>query len=373
MVAALALARGANAPTARTEATPHRERGRSTNVHTGLPLPLTTCGPPWTGATCGCVADADGPHRNCGSSNGVRIWWACGGVPGTLRQPVAAGRQHRDVQPTPAGDLTHDERLGERGRRSRSQRRRRRRRPPSRRFRWIEAEAQRLLFAERHQEHEVHVVDLVALDDGRVAPSAASEDPPRMSSSRSPWSTASRIDRHPGAAPGSPLEVLDLVSRSPGPAARRSRGSSRTRRCSTEIVGNVAGSMSSAARSRMSDGVGHDTPRAGAPATTMLPPTTTSPQPIRRDADDRRKSTGAGSLRQSDGEPPELVRRRPRRGASRSRIGRAGAHDDETAEQGHLGPELVGLGGDQQRAGHADERRRTAPGRPARRARSSGR
>ena len=119
--------------------------------------------------------------------------------------------------------------------------------------------------------------------------------------------------------------------------------------------------------------IGHDDPTRRRPGDDDAAADEDEPATDQGDAHDRRNSTGAGPLRQSDGEPTELVRRRPRRGGQPIEDRTGGAHDDEPAEQGDLGAELVGLGGDQQGAGHADEDAEHAHGRPARRAPSSGR
>src|SRR5262245_16147308 len=81
--------------------------------------------------------------------------------------PTRTGWQHCDVEPSSTGDLTDHKRLGERGRRSRLHVAGRVISLRHDGTGGVEAEAERLLSPERNEQHDVDVVDLVALDTGR--------------------------------------------------------------------------------------------------------------------------------------------------------------------------------------------------------------
>ena len=77
-----------------------------------------------------------------------------------------------------------------------------------------------------------------------------------------------------------------------------------------------------------------------------------------------RRRVAAG--REPGREPAELVGRRPWFGDQPVEERTSRAHDDQAAEQGDLGPELIGLRRHQERAGHATRRPNTTrPTRPA--------
>ena len=146
-----------------------------------------------------------------------------------------------------------------------------------------------------------------------VPVATASSSRSRISSSRSPWSTAVEDRRHPrGAGPGSRARGSRPGSaRSPGRPVRRSRGSSRRhparRRSSGTSPGRRRGGRGPGRRPRRAT----TTPRAGDPAATTPTPTTTTAAPISADPKATCSDPGA--------DPGAAPRRRSRAG---SRTGR---------------------------------------------------
>ena len=212
----------------------------------------------------------------------------------------------------------------------------------------LEAEAQAHLLAEGHDERDVHVVELVALDDGRAAGRSSSQSPVQLVE---PVAVGHRLEHRTVGAPerlGFELQVLgqrqdDLLGARSGdlvvPVEDLLVDGDRGERGRVDLDGHAA------------DDVGrrrHDGPARRGPGD----------DDRRGDHDeDARATTPARARTPAAGvtQPAEVVGGGPwgRNEPVHERTARA--HDGQAAEQADLGPELVRLRRHQERAGDGHE------------------
>ncbi len=110
-------------------------------------------------------------------------------------------------------------------------------------------------------------------------------------------------------------------------------------------------------------GLGTMTPRAGAPAATIPTPTATDRDTDQPHPHERAEDSGAGVTADGEAgrEPAEIVCRRSWFGNQSVQDRTTRADDDQAAEQGDLGPELLRLCRHQERADHRDEEAEHGP------------